>query len=239
MDYKYYLAVFNEYVSTFDMKDLMIKSKYEHTFRVIRYASEIARSINLSAEDIEFAKICALFHDIGRFQQASIYHSFIDSETIDHGDLGSDIIKNKLKIDNDILYISTKYHNKYSIPNSLGEREKLFTKITRDADKLDILFSMQLTDTDEIYEVHDKVINCLLEHREVERIGIKENSTTSILIHLGFIYDLNFKYSFKILKDNNLVNKKINLIYNKFPKAELLTIRDEINKYIYNKLERE
>ena len=237
MDYKYYLAVFNEYVSTFDMKDLMIKSKYEHTFRVIRYASEIARSINLSVEDIELAKICALFHDIGRFQQASIYHSFIDSETIDHGDLGSDIIKNKLKIDNNILYISTKYHNKYSIPSNLDEREKLFSKITRDADKLDIMFTQNLDDNDTSYVIPNKTFECLKNHKEVTKSSGNKTDSNIILVHIGFIYDLSFIYCFKKIKDYNLVNKKIDLIYNKFHKPELLTIRDEINKYIDNKLE--
>ena len=87
------LRIFNNYYQTFDKKEAHIKYKYDHTFRVVSFAEEIAKSLNLSKDDILKAKICALFHDIGRFNEAKKYHSFANSNDFDHGDEGYHILK--------------------------------------------------------------------------------------------------------------------------------------------------
>ena len=66
--------------------------KVDHTFRVVKLCAEIAKSLNLSDEDIALAKLCGLLHDIGRFEQYRIYHTYKDKDSIDHGDLGYEIL---------------------------------------------------------------------------------------------------------------------------------------------------
>ena len=86
------LEVFNEYVSNYDMNNLKIKLKYDHSIRVMELSLKYARLLGFSEEDINLAYIIGLLHDIGRFEQAKRFDSYVDLETIDHADLGCEIL---------------------------------------------------------------------------------------------------------------------------------------------------
>lgn len=47
---------FNAYLEGYDVNQLGISLKIEHTFNVVMYSNEIALSLNLSQEDIKLAK---------------------------------------------------------------------------------------------------------------------------------------------------------------------------------------
>src|SRR5574344_837580 len=134
----------NDYVKISDNCTL----KIDHTFRVMKLCEEIAKSLKLSDEDIFIASMCGLLHDIGRFEQWKRYQTFVDSTSTDHGDLGvevlteNNLIRRFLPSDkyDFIILTSIEFHNKYNYPSNLSEKEKLFTKIIRDADKIDILY---------------------------------------------------------------------------------------------------
>lgn len=109
-----YRNLFNQYVKTFNMKDKMILLKFHHTYRVVEYAHQIAESVGV---DTFKAELCALFHDIARFTQWDKYHTFHDSQSIDHGDLGCTLIKEHFS---EIPYLelvlfTTRNHNKFRI----------------------------------------------------------------------------------------------------------------------------
>ena len=141
---------------------------------------------------------------------------------MDHGDLGVEIlIKDEYirkfieedKYDNIILK-AIKNHNKFKIEDGLSEKELLFAKIIRDADKLDIfyegaeIFWTKREELEEIYnsKISDKV---LAEFRD--NIVIDRNDTATkvdrILSIISFIFDINFKYNFKVLKEKSYINK--------------------------------
>ena len=139
---------FETFVKQYDLKNKKIKRKFGHSFRVMENAGQIAKSLNLSGEEIELSKLIGLLHDIGRFEQEKIYKTFKDHESIDHGDLGVDILEKENyireyivenKYDNIILK-AIKNHNKLYIEDGLTKQELLFSKIVRDADKLDIFY---------------------------------------------------------------------------------------------------
>ena len=46
------------------------------------------------------------------------------------------------KEDYQVVYTAIKNHNKFVIESNLTERELLFSKLIRDADKLDILYAL-------------------------------------------------------------------------------------------------
>ena len=79
----------NHYINLSDMCVL----KVNHTFRVMNFCEEIAKSLDLSSKDIELAKLCGLLHDIARFEQWKQYQTFADLKSIDHGDYGIEILK--------------------------------------------------------------------------------------------------------------------------------------------------
>lgn len=194
-----------------------IELKINHTFRVEKLCEEIAKSLKLNDEEIELAKLCGLLHDIGRFEQWKKYQTYNDLLSIDHGDLGENILKhhnfiNKFtnKNQNTILK-AVKYHNKYKVPNTLSEKNRLFVNITRDADKIDIL---QLFATGELVidsmntEMSDKIVNCLKKKELINTTDIKTKADV-IAIRLGFIFDLNYQYSLQYIKEKQYIKKII------------------------------
>lgn len=231
MDYE--IKLFNDYYHTFDMsKEVKIYDKYSHTMRVVNYAEEIARSLNLSDSDVTLAKICALFHDIGRFPEWAIYHTYDDSKAFDHGDKSYEILKS-FNYDNPIVLKAVKYHNKYSIPDNLSDREALFAKITRDADKIDIMDRQGNYLTDDNYTCNKKILNAFKEHRELKNSDTLSSGSMNVALRcVAFIFDINFKKSFEIINQKNLVNKKLDMLYDKFKKDELLEIKDICDKYM-------
>lgn len=229
-----YIDEFNKYAKTFDLTIKQIIYKYHHSFRVMEIAKEIALSLNLNKEEIELATICGLFHDIGRFRQWTEYETYRDQDSIDHGDLGSEILKDFLNNykDKDIVIKATKYHNKYDVPE-LDERTTLFCNIVRDADKLDIMREQ----TNEIYQKEIILKPELLtdiDNKIICQNKNIENEVDTIIRELSWVFDLNFKYSFKFLKDKKIIENKLNLlkIYGETEEIKKLetTINNEIEK---------
>lgn len=203
--------IFNDYYNNFDSSLNGVSRKYDHTFRVVNYAERIAKSLNLSDDDFVKASKCALFHDIARFKQWSEYNTFEDALSFDHGDEGEKILKD-LGINDEIILLSTRVHNKISVPEEFSERCKMFSNITRDADKLDNL-CIKFPKLDSNYEVPYEAINSLL-NREMVKNNEKydDNNLFHILREIAFIFDLNFKESFRILKEDGCLERRLNLL---------------------------
>ena len=229
------LELFENYIKNFDLNKKGIYYKYKHTFRTVSFAEEIARSLNLSEEDINLSKICALFHDIGRFSQYTEFGTFNDLESIDHGDRGEEVLK-ELDYKNDIVLKAVKLHNKIYLPDGLGERESLFCKIVRDADKIDIMIEQATTNEDEKYYLDEENKNRLLNCELLKSID-NNNDSLKMYKRIAFIFDLNFKRSFEIINEKNLINKKMDIIIDKFPNDETKMFKEFFNNYVNKQLE--
>ena len=203
--------IFNDYYNNFDSSLNGVSRKYDHTFRVVNYAERIAKSLNLSDDDFVLASKCALFHDIARFKQWSEYNTFEDALSFDHGDEGEKILKD-LGIKDEIILLSTRVHNKISVPEEFDERCKMFSNITRDADKLDNL-CVKFPKLDSNYDVPIEAINSLL-NKEMVKNNEKydDNNLFHILREIAFIFDLNFKESFRIIKEDGCLERRLNLL---------------------------
>ena len=124
---------FEKYVKPYGRENVKICRKIEHSYRVLDVAEEIAKSLDLSEEDLELAKLIGLLHDIGRFEQIRIYNTFVDKDSIDHADLGvkilfeDNLIRKFIEDDqyDEIIYKAIKSHNKYAIENGLNQQELL------------------------------------------------------------------------------------------------------------------
>ena len=203
--------IFNDYYNNFDSSLNGVSRKYDHTFRVVNYAQRIAKSLNLSDDDFVKASKCALFHDIARFKQWSEFNTFEDALSFDHGDEGEKILKD-LGINDEIILLSTRVHNKISVPEEFDERCKMFSNITRDADKLDNL-CIKFPKLDSNYDVPIEAINSLL-NKEMVKNNEKydDNNLFHILREIAFIFDLNFKESFRIIKEDGCLERRLNLL---------------------------
>lgn len=122
-----------------------IKLKVVHTYGVMEKSEFIGKELNLSNEQIELAKLIALLHDIGRFEQRQRLKEFEDFKGLDHAEYGIRVLFEdgwiRKFIDEEkydyIIYQAIKNHNKYSIDEKLDGEALLQAKIIRDADKLD------------------------------------------------------------------------------------------------------
>lgn len=142
------LEEFTKYVNNYDMNDENIRLKYNHSIRVMELSRKYAQILGFNDEDIYLATLIGLLHDIGRFEQLKVYHSYNDRETIDHAEYGIEqlfdkgLIKNFIKDEKyyDIIKYAIKYHNKFKLPVCDNERMMMHAKLIRDVDKIDIIY---------------------------------------------------------------------------------------------------
>lgn len=137
---------FKKYVQDYDINDDKIRLKVAHIERVAEISETIAKNLNLNEEEIQLAELIGLLHDIGRFEQIRLYHTFMDKDSINHGEFGvkllfkDGLIRGFIKTDkyDQIIRTAILNHNKSYIQEGLNERELLHSQIIRDADKIDI-----------------------------------------------------------------------------------------------------
>ena len=85
-------TAFKAYVEKYNIENINIRLKIDHTYRVAQFCERISKSLTENAADIELAWLLGLLHDIGRFEQLKRYNTFVDKDSIDHADLGADIL---------------------------------------------------------------------------------------------------------------------------------------------------
>lgn len=149
---------FLKYTANYDHHSDKIERKEKHSLRVVERSTMIANYLKLNEEDRLLAELIGLLHDIGRFEQVRRFNTFSDVKSgVNHGELGAEILfKDGLirkfveeeKYD-EIIRRAIINHNKTYIDTDLSERELLFTKIIRDADKADIMYIIA---TEDIYK---------------------------------------------------------------------------------------
>ena len=240
---------FNNYVKNYDMDNVNINRKFFHSHRVKQIAEEIAKSLNLSEEEIKLAKLIGLLHDIARFEQYTRYQTFSDLKSIDHGDFGVEILKQNnfirkfIETDeyDNIIFNAIKNHNKFKIEDGLTEKELLYSKSVRDADKLDIYFEIltmfyQTPEDLEAVEngiITDEHMKQILKNEDIER-KINQNKMDDFLLLLCFVFNYNFKYSFEIMYKEDYINRLLNRFdfKNQDTKEKIKIIKEELNNYI-------
>ena len=245
---------FKNYINNYDLKDPHIERKVIHSYKVVDVSEAIAKSLNLSDEDIHLAKLIALLHDIGRFEQLKIYGTYRDKDSIDHADFGIKIlfedglIRNFIE-DNkydSIIYKSIKNHNKYRIEEGCSDKELLHCKIIRDADKTDI-FRVHfdditkkenvLTNYEKIkkQKVGTKVLNAFKEFRLIN-FNELQSDLDWYLKDIAFIFDYNFPKGVEIVKEKGYINTMLQSIEDEKLKEQLDFIRSSLNRYFEKKL---
>lgn len=214
--------VFNEYIKNYDIKNGKIALKVAHILRVAQISRKIAESLNLSKEDVELAELIGLLHDIGRFEQVRRYNTFKDKDSVNHGELGVQILFeegliDRLELDKkyySIIKIAILNHNRNRIEEGLTENELLHCKIIRDSDKIDIfkvLTTEKLIDAYERESMENETFTneIVREFKENHQIDYSKRKTAgdSWISHMAYVYDFNFTDSYRILNENDYINK--------------------------------
>ena len=227
---------FDKYVAQFNPENGRIKLKIEHIKRVANMSREIAQNLNLSQDDIKLAETIGFFHDIGRFKQVEMYNTFSDKDSINHAELSAkllfeDGLIEKFKIDEKyykIIKIAVLNHNKGKIDEGLSEKELLFAKIIRDADKLDIFYTICQYDFNSVFwyedfncdKIGDIVMKQFMDSRYIHYSDIKCNAD-QIIIFYAYIYDLYFDFSLNYLKTKKYLDQFTDRVCQYFNKPEI------------------
>lgn len=244
---------FIKYTENYDLKVEAIERKQKHSLRVMELSKKIATELKLSQDEINLATLIGLLHDIARFEQYTQYKTYRDVDSFDHGDYGVKILNEDIRnyIDTDeydkIIKCAVKNHNKYKIENDLNEKEELFCKIVRDADKLDILYEILeifwKEDKDkpnvEYSKIPDEVMEQIL-NREPVRRKKGDDDLVKLLCTVAFVFDINFDTSLTIIEQENYINRILNSFEFKDEntKKQIELIRENVNNYIDERLKK-
>lgn len=247
------LQNFEQYVKNYDVDNENIKRKIFHSYRVMNNCIYIAKSLGLTSREICLIQFIGLYHDIARFEQFYRYHTFNDLKSLDHGDFALEILKKEKFVDSfasnfeekQIIYKAIKNHNKYKIEEELTEKELLYVRIIRDADKLDIMYESieQFFKNEDVkMEIENGtiskiVMNEILDNKTVLRR--KENTLLErMLVYIAFIFDLNFKYSFDYIEKNKYVEQILNQFdfSKKETQEKIKLIENTVQEFILSKV---
>lgn len=247
---------FIRYRNLFDKDNANIERKYIHTINVMNLSETIAKSLNLNEEEIKLAKLIALLHDIARFEEykgVKKETTFVNFEIYDHASRGVEILKENNFIRkfiqenkyDDIIYAAIRNHNKNKIEDNLTEEKILYCKILRDADKLDILrlsattYWKNETEKVETAMINKEMLTEFCNHHTIDTSKITENTQLDKLVKvIAFIYDLQYKKSFEILKEKDYFNKIIDKFdfKEKQTKQSILDMKKIGNEFINSKI---
>ncbi len=234
-----YKSWFRQYASQFktgsaDYND-NIRLKEAHSFRVCREIRDIGAELGLDDTALNLAELSALFHDAGRFEQYQRFGTFLDFHSLNHAELGVKILDREALFSEinpataDILKKAILYHNRAELPEDEDQQVLFFSKLLRDADKLDIwrvvtkyygragqkrngLIELGLPDSPGVSsEACNDLEQCII----VKAAHVK-NLNDFKLLQLGWIFDINFEPGFRKIKERQYLEK----IYDHLPKSD-------------------
>jgi hypothetical protein len=234
-DLKFFQSWFSRYCRSFytgneeDRKNLLLKE--DHTRHVCENMRRIAKDLSLESTEGMLAETIALFHDVGRFPQYAEYKTFRDGDSVNHATLGIKVLSREgvlgtlPKNEQRIILQAIKFHNAYAVPDILDNDMLLFLKLIRDADKLDIwrvfIEYLGLPEKERasaaglglpyIPEYSENVLSCVFDRR-VAPVSSLKTLNDFILMQLSWVYDLNFRTSFILLRERNYLKKLISTL---------------------------
>ncbi|MCJ7812127.1 HD domain-containing protein [bacterium] len=246
---------FDDYVNTYRSNDPQYQRnmdlKYKHTLLVCKEIRNVGRSLNLDKENLQFAEITALFHDVGRFEQYKHYGTFIDLKSENHSTLGINILQEKRVLKDvqpetqSLIFRTILNHNQFELPRYESEVCLFFSKLLRDADKLDIwrlvteyYLQMNLSrnngielDLPDAPEISDQVYDDLISG-EIVRTEHLRTLNDFKLLQMGWVYDINFLKTYKLVQKRGILTS----IRNTLPQTKKINkLYDQLNSYLHQK----
>ncbi len=232
---------FHQYVQHFyplnSSNESFIKLKEEHTLRVCEICLEIGKSLGLSVEKLNCLTTIALFHDLGRFEQYTKYKTFADFKSENHALIAIRILRenNLLKdlnpTEKDMIYRVISNHNTANIPSSETGETLFFSKLIRDADKVDIYNildgyyhnpdhsdqerSVVEFGMDKSENISDGVFATIMKGKQVKNEHLLTVGDHKAL-QFAWVFDLNFARSKEIIQNEGYLES----IYDTTPKNE-------------------
>lgn len=185
--------------------------KQEHSLRVASHCVAIATDLGWDPGRIASAEALGLLHDVGRFPQFHRYGTLRDGKSVDHGELGREVLAESSLLEpldpaeREAILCGVCHHNRLNLPDCAGPEAMAFLMLIRDADKLDIIQIIceliatgshrrhpeLLLDIDIDGPVNPSLIEDLTLRRSSSYTKVHSLADTQ-LMHVSWIYDLNY-----------------------------------------------
>lgn len=246
---------FDEFTDGFYSDEINIqdglKSKREHTIRVCENILQIGQSLKLSKNELYIAETIALFHDIGRFVQYKKHKTFFDSIK-NHAELSVTILEDFNILcsicveEKNIILKAILYHNIRALPKEQNDKILLFSKLIRDADKMDNYY-LHVKHFEEHSEYHKsilerlpdipqcskKIIKDILNNRCPMQSDIKTYNDWK-LTYISWVFDINFEFTIREIDRNKYIERIVKVLPNN---NSIKQIYNHVRAYIEMKLE--
>lgn len=248
---------FRSYVRRYTSDDTQIQMnldlKRKHCWRVAGEGKRLSRALQLPPAEQRAVTVMGLLHDVGRFEQYTRFGTFVDQFSVNHAECSADEIATAGILDNlatdsrDILLQAIRWHNRPHLPDDVDGELLFYTRLLRDADKLDIwrvvlnyyenqngrynkAISLDLPDTP---GCTPRVINSLLKHRYVDYRWCR-NANDFKVKQMCWVYDLNVRPSLEQVVRRNIVER----FRRQLPAGDLIDrLETELRAYIDTQLQ--
>ena len=222
-------AWFGDYIAGFYGDDeyinVNLKLKEEHSQRTCEEMLYLADELGLDADQRQIAEVIALFHDIGRFEQFVRYGTYNDVRSVDHCLLGLEVlgkggVLGEVEMgERELIEKAIEYHGRRELPRDLEGESLLFSKLIRDADKIDVLYVVtsyyqQYRDEPEKFMIElefpdepgysAEVVEGVLSGRLMD-YSVLGTMNDVKLLQLGWVYDVNFAATLKRIKQRRFL----------------------------------
>lgn len=252
----FYLSKFYDFAETIKKRliypALSYELKVEHTGYVLKNTEDIIKSIDLDKDIRECILLSALFHDIGRFIQYADYGTFCDHESVDHGELGFEILNdfniltdNLTSDEKKIITGTVKYHNKQFLPDNISDEMLISLKVVRDADKVDILRivseeykkskqdNVVMLNLSDDSGISDSVYNKIISRQSVKYSELFTRDDFKAL-QLGWVYDINYRPALDIILKKSYLDVIFDSMNKDFKSIDLY---EKVSLFLNEKLE--
>lgn len=241
--------IFLDYAERYDCNNGKIQLKIVHTFAVADVMDRLTAALGLDERQCFLAHVCAVFHDIGRFEQIKRYDTFLDHLSVDHAQLGCEVLEKEKfleelpECERRMILAAIRNHNRYQIEEGLDDGTLLLCRLIRDADKCDIFRVFACEDmVDSIGEteeqvaqetITDEVYNSIFEHRCVKK-EIRKTGLDKWVSFLAFFFDLYFDESVELLTQQRYYRQPFDRVVFADPDTavRVTKVLEEIEAYI-------
>ena len=251
MNYNNAKEQFEKYLNGYDRNNDKVRLKIIHTYGVVHDMTEICKRMHLSEEDTELARIIALLHDIGRFEQLKRFNSF-EPTTMDHAAYGVKVLFDEGMIRqfipestwDTIIRTAIARHSDFMLDEITDPRILLHARLIRDADKLDncrvklnddLLVFMEAS-AEEIGSqeitpiIYDTVFknHCIYSPDRITKMDYWVS-------YVAYFFDINYRAAFDIIEEHDYLNKIINRIPYSNPdtRQKMENIRTHLAEFIH------
>jgi hypothetical protein len=250
---------FDGYVRSFYGDDAYVnanlKRKEDHTRRICGEMLYLAKELGLDQSASNLAEAIALLHDAGRFSQFVKYRTYNDAKSTNHSLIALDELKKAGvlgpldAVEREIIEKTILWHGEKELPPDLDGDLLRYAKMIRDADKVDIYFTVTsfyvdyAKNPDKVRLIEIEVEDRPGEYTQAiveqilrgERIDYRQLNTWNDmkLLQLAWVYDINYVPMLKRIRQRRYVETILEYL----PKDEQMKeVWEKITGYIEERI---